>query len=103
MREEKLSEYKALLLQSAASSDPDHASWKALEALWDNLSQMEQDYLWSYIECREQGCNDKLADMLARQSPPYAKSDSTFLHGHDNGSQFQDTPWRGDFLKRVAE
>jgi hypothetical protein len=55
-----------------------------------------------YQRCLQEGCSPRLAEMLALSCPPQAKTDSTFLAGHCNGSQFQDTPYLGDEYARVA-
>lgn len=62
------------------------------------------DYLLHYIRCRQDGCNARLADMLASGQPPMSSTDREFLEGHCCGNQF-DYPGGhqvGDVLKAQA-
>jgi hypothetical protein len=43
------------------------------------MDAREKDYFSAYVECRNNGCNDKLADMLASQTPPGGISDCVFM------------------------
>lgn len=101
MQEAMLDEYKSIWRRFSETGN--EILCASMETLWALLNAEEQTYLWAWAECVEGGCNEKLADMLARQQPPCAVTDATFLRGNDNGSQFQDNPDRGDYLKRVAE
>jgi hypothetical protein len=56
-----------------------------------------------YEQSLANGCSPKLAEMFALATPPQARTDSTFLSGNCNGSQFEHVPGRGDYLKEIAE
>lgn len=47
--------------------------------LWSAMSEKEKDYYAAYIECIGNGCNHKLADMLASQQGPGLLTDTTFM------------------------
>lgn len=49
-----------------------------------------------YERCLRKGTSPKLAEMFATGQTPGIMTDSVFLEGHCNGSQFQDTPHLGD-------
>jgi hypothetical protein len=55
-----------------------------------------------YVAHRLDGDSHALAEMLATRTPPGVQSDSTFMHGHCNGNQFQDCPAIGDYYRSVA-
>jgi hypothetical protein len=49
-----------------------------------------------------EGTSERLAEMLALQSPPMSKTDKEFLENHVNGNQFEKVPQYGDALKSIA-
>jgi hypothetical protein len=53
--------------------------------LWAEMESPEKDYFAAYIECRQNGCNPKLADMLASQQGPGLLTDTTFMSDRWNG------------------
>ncbi len=55
-----------------------------------------------YVAHRLDGDGHKLAEMLALGAPPLVKSDSTFLAGHCNGSQFDGQELVADRYLAVA-
>jgi hypothetical protein len=56
-----------------------------------------------YIEMRLKGEKHPMAELLAVRKFPSFKTDSTFNKGRVNGSQFEDCPLRGDWLRARAE
>lgn len=56
----------------------------------------------AYDECLANGCSETLALMLAMRQAPFGMTDSVFLEGHCNGSQFERVPGAGDFYAREA-
>lgn len=45
----------------------------------------------------------RLSDMLEQRRGPMVRTDSTFLAGHCNGSQFEQEPWVGDYYRSIAD
>lgn len=46
---------------------------------------------------------ERVNQMLESGQTPFLMTDSTYLEGHANGSQFEKTPSRGDALKKACE
>ena len=69
---------------------------------WPIVSN-DQGIQSAYEECRRNGCSHTLAEMLAFQRPPGAKTDASFLEGFCNGNQFEKTPHVGNYYKSVAD
>jgi hypothetical protein len=57
----------------------------AVEGPWRDMGLAEKDYFAAYVECRNNGCNEKLADMLASQQGPGLLTDATFMEGKWDG------------------
>lgn len=55
-----------------------------------------------YEACRLNGCNHRLAEMLAWQQPPCVMSDSVFMEGRVNGNQFEGQEWIGNLYRAEA-
>jgi hypothetical protein len=56
-----------------------------------------------YDQMRVEGLSHNLAEMFALQAPPQiAGTDSVFLEGHCNGSQFDGQEWIGDMYQDEA-
>jgi hypothetical protein len=60
--------------------------------------QVQRDY----VALRERGESHNFAAILAKRSPPGARSDREFLKGHCNGSQFDGMEHLGDFYAAQA-
>jgi hypothetical protein len=58
---------------------------------------------WLSFGPRGEADRRRLEEMLETRKGPSVRTDSTFLAGHCNGSQFEATPWVGDFYRGVAE
>lgn len=56
-----------------------------------------------YIYMRQEGQSHNIAMMLATQSFPGVRTDSTFNIGRCNGNQFESQPEMGDYYRKVAE
>jgi hypothetical protein len=56
-----------------------------------------------YEECREAGSSHRLAEMLALRQSPSLQTDTRWLSGHVNGSQFVGHERIGDHYRKVAE
>lgn len=56
-----------------------------------------------YEECRQNGCNHRLAEMLALRAFPHANTDREFLEGRCNGKQFERQPRLGERYRKMAE
>ena len=56
----------------------------------------------AYEEMRRAGQSHNMSEMLALRQSPCIKSDTTFLHGHCNGNQFEANPELGDHYKAIA-
>lgn len=67
---------------------------------WPLLGNDEQSAL--YVAIRLDGGTETLAEMLAMQQPPMSNTDREFLQGTENGRQFQDNTFIGDFYKNAA-
>lgn len=72
-----------------------------LRSLWDLMSVDEKDYFAAYVECIENGCNDKLADMLASQQGPGLLTDTVFMSDRWDGG-ITDLKTRVEY-KKIAE
>ena len=62
----------------------------------------DPDVQATYLAMRRRGESHNLAEMLALQAVPHLVTDSAFLAGHANGSQFEKTPYLGDAYRRRA-
>ena len=95
----KTSEY----IELCDTLDPECKAGPDLSRLWQKLSRREQVFVMEYYRSVAEGCAPKLAEMLAARQPPGAVTDATFLAGHCNGNQFEDSPKRAEAMQYLAQ
>lgn len=80
------------------------AGWTAddLVQQMEDLSTRQREIVLHYWDCRRNGCEPRLAEMLALQAPPMSNTDREFLEGHCNGSQFAGSPMANDMGNKYA-